>query len=47
MGVLALFLAFCFPTKTEALVLGPTTDARQIRSFELSNNTNVDFFIID
>ena len=46
MGWLSLFLAFCFPTETEARVLGPTTDARRIRSFELNNNTSVDFFII-
>ena len=45
MGVLALLLAFCFPTETETLSLGPTTDARRIPSHEL-NNTSVDFFII-
>ena len=45
MGVLALLLAFCFPTETETLSLGPTTDARRIPSHEL-NNTDVDFFIL-
>ena len=30
MGCLALFFAFCFPPETDALVPGPTTDARRI-----------------